>query len=96
MAKRASKSNNDNLDFKNPHFIEENHYDPTELRVKLEESEGEAAMNRTVAKVDELMAFCNELTARLKATATARRQLLEATLREALSGQRERQREVLR
>jgi type I restriction enzyme S subunit len=42
--------------------------------------------HRIVAKVDELMALCDELTAGLTATATTRRQLLEATIQEALEG----------
>ncbi len=40
---------------------------------------------RIVAKVDELMALCDELESRQKATATTRRQLLEATLSEAIA-----------
>lgn len=40
--------------------------------------------HRIVAKVDELMALCGELEARLTTTATTHRQLLEATLSEAL------------
>jgi type I restriction enzyme S subunit len=43
-----------------------------------------AEQHRIVGKVDELMALCDELEARLTTTATARRQLLEATLHEAL------------
>jgi len=39
--------------------------------------------------VDELMMLCDELEARIKGTTTARRQLLEATLHEALYGQHE-------
>ena len=35
-----------NLDFKNPHTVEENHGDPVELLVKLDESEAEAARLR--------------------------------------------------
>lgn len=42
--------------------------------------------NRIVAKVDELMALCDELDARLAATASTRHQLLEATLHESLAG----------
>jgi type I restriction enzyme S subunit len=45
-----------------------------------------AEQHRIVGKVDELMALCDELEARITATATNRRQLLEATLVEALSG----------
>ena len=41
--------------------------------------------HRIVAKVDELMALCDELESRQKATATTRRQLLEATLSEAIA-----------
>jgi type I restriction enzyme S subunit len=41
--------------------------------------------HRIVAKVDELMALCDELEARLTITATTRRQLLEATIHEALT-----------
>jgi type I restriction enzyme, S subunit len=44
-----------------------------------------AEQHRIVAKVDELIALCNELEAGLKTTATIRSQLLEATLRDALS-----------
>jgi type I restriction enzyme S subunit len=40
--------------------------------------------HRIVAKVDELMAICDKLETRITATATTRRQLLEATLHEAL------------
>ena len=49
--------------------------------------------HRIVAKVDELMALCDELEARITTTATTRRQLLEATLVEALSGHCELQQE---
>jgi type I restriction enzyme S subunit len=42
--------------------------------------------HRVVMKVDELMALCDELETRLTITATARRQLLEATLHETLEG----------
>lgn len=45
-----------------------------------------AEQHRIVAKVDELMALCDELESRLITTATTRRQLLEATLAEALEG----------
>jgi type I restriction enzyme, S subunit len=45
-----------------------------------------AEQHRIVAKVDELMALCDELETRLTTTATTRRQLLEATLQEALEG----------
>ena len=48
-----------------------------------------AEQHRIVAKVDELMALCDELEARLNNTTTARRQLLEAALHEALYGQHE-------
>ena len=44
-----------------------------------------AEQHRIVAKVDELMALCDELESRLTATANARRQLLEATLAEAFA-----------
>lgn len=43
-----------------------------------------AEQHRIVAKVDELMALCDELEARLNTTSTTRHQLLEATLHEAL------------
>ncbi len=43
-----------------------------------------AEQRRIVAKVDELMALCDELEAGLTTTATGRLQLLEATLQEAL------------
>jgi type I restriction enzyme S subunit len=46
-----------------------------------------AEQRRIVAKVDEHIALCDELQAQLTTTATTRRQLLEATLHEALSGQ---------
>ncbi len=46
-----------------------------------------AEQHRIVVKVDELMALCDELEARLTTTATARRQLLEATLHDALGGE---------
>ena len=52
-----------------------------------------AEQHRIVVKVDELMALCDELEARLTTTVTARRQLLEATLVEALSGHCELQQE---
>jgi type I restriction enzyme, S subunit len=45
-----------------------------------------AEQQRIVARVDELMALCDELEARLTTIAKTRRQLLEATLREALAG----------
>jgi type I restriction enzyme S subunit len=54
-----------------------------------------AEQQRIVAKVDELMALCDELEIRITATATTRRQLLESTLAEALSGQRDLQQEQL-
>ena len=44
-----------------------------------------AEQHRIVAKADELMALCDELDARLTTTATTRRQLLEATLAEAIA-----------
>ena len=44
-----------------------------------------AEQHRIVAKVDELMAICDELESRLSTTATTRRQLLEATLSEAIA-----------
>jgi type I restriction enzyme S subunit len=43
--------------------------------------------HRIVKKADELMTLCDELEARLDNTTTARRQLVEATLHEALFGQ---------
>jgi type I restriction enzyme S subunit len=43
-----------------------------------------ASRRRIVAKVNELMALCDELEAQITTTATTRRQLLEATLHEAL------------
>jgi len=43
-----------------------------------------AEQYRIVAKVDELMALCDQMEDRLTTTATARRQLLEATLSEAI------------
>ena len=43
-----------------------------------------AEQHRIVAKVDELMALCDEVEARITTTATTRRQLLEATIHEAL------------
>lgn len=43
-----------------------------------------AEQHRIVAKVDELMSLCDELETQLTTTATARRQLLETTLNEAL------------
>jgi type I restriction enzyme S subunit len=41
--------------------------------------------HRIVTKVDELMALCNELEARITATLTTRRKLLEVTLHEAIN-----------
>jgi type I restriction enzyme S subunit len=43
-----------------------------------------AEQHRIVAKVNELMALCDELEAQLTTTATTRRQLLEATLQDAV------------
>lgn len=43
-----------------------------------------AEQHQIVAKVDELMALCDELETHLTTTAATRRQLLEATLQEAL------------
>ena len=43
-----------------------------------------AEQHRIVAKVNELMALCDELEARVTTTAATRRQLLEATLHEAV------------
>jgi type I restriction enzyme M protein len=40
------KARNYNLDFKNPHTVEENHGDPAELLAKLKESESETARLR--------------------------------------------------
>jgi type I restriction enzyme S subunit len=53
-----------------------------------------AEQHRIVAKVDELMALCDEMESRLTINATTRRQLLEATLQEALSRQHSLHREV--
>ncbi len=53
-----------------------------------------AEQQRIVAKVGELMALCDELETKLTSTLTARRQLLEATLQEALSRQHSLHREV--
>jgi type I restriction enzyme S subunit len=44
-----------------------------------------AEQHQIVAKVDELMALCDKLETRLTTTATTRRQLLEATLSEAIA-----------
>jgi type I restriction enzyme S subunit len=44
-----------------------------------------AEQHRIVAKVDELMALCDELGARVTTTAATRRQLLEATFTEAIA-----------
>ena len=43
-----------------------------------------AEQHRIVAKVDELMALCDELEVRITATSNTRRQLLEATIHNAL------------
>jgi type I restriction enzyme S subunit len=51
--------------------------------------------NRTVAKVDELLALCDQLEAQLTTTQTESRRLLEATLAEARSGNGEILQEVL-
>jgi type I restriction enzyme M protein len=40
------KARNYNLDFKNPHTVEEDHGDPAELLAKLEKSEAETAKLR--------------------------------------------------
>jgi type I restriction enzyme S subunit len=45
-----------------------------------------AEQERIVAKVDELMALCDETESRLTTTTTTRRQLLEVSLHEALNG----------
>lgn len=44
-----------------------------------------AEQHRIVAKVDELMALCDDIESRINNTATTRRQLLEASLSEALA-----------
>lgn len=44
-----------------------------------------AEQHRIVAKVGELMAMCDELETQLTFTTATRRQLLEATLQEALA-----------
>jgi len=44
-----------------------------------------AEQHRIVAKVDELMALCDELEARITETSNTRRQFLEATLSEAIA-----------
>jgi type I restriction enzyme S subunit len=44
-----------------------------------------AEQQRIVAKVDELMALCDQMEARFTTAATARRQLLEATISEAMA-----------
>lgn len=44
-----------------------------------------AEQHRILTKIDELMALCDEFEAHLHTTATARQQLLEATLHEALT-----------
>jgi type I restriction enzyme M protein len=49
------KARNYNLDFKNPHTVEENHGDPAELLAKLKESEAETARLR-----DQLKAILEE------------------------------------
>ena len=48
-----------------------------------------AEQHRIVAKVDELMALCDALEAQLTTAANTSRQLLEATLHEALNTPRE-------
>lgn len=48
-----------------------------------------AEQRRIVAKVDELMALCDELEAHLTTAATTRARLLDATLHEALNGARD-------
>ena len=44
-----------------------------------------AEQHRIVAKVDELMALCDQLEARITETSNTRRRLLEATISEALA-----------
>ena len=44
-----------------------------------------AEQHRIIAKVDELFEVCDELEAQLTSVASARRSLLEASLRDALS-----------
>lgn len=48
-----------------------------------------AEQHRIVAKVEELIALCNELESRLATTVTTRHELLEATLHEALTEHQE-------
>jgi len=48
-----------------------------------------AEQHRIVAKVDALMALCDQLETALTTTATTRSRLLEALLHEALTGQSE-------
>lgn len=43
-----------------------------------------AEQHRIVAKVEELMALCDDLEARLTATSATRRQFMESSLNEAL------------
>jgi type I restriction enzyme S subunit len=42
--------------------------------------------HRIAAKVDELMALCDELESRITVNSTSRRQLLEAAIEETLNG----------
>ena len=47
-----------------------------------------AEQHHVVAKVDELMALCDQMEAQLTTTETDSRRLLDALLREALNGSR--------
>lgn len=59
----------------------------TQVREQVHFTKGRITeQKRIVAKVDELMALCDELETHLTETTTTRRQLLEATLAEALVG----------
>jgi len=52
-----------------------------------------AEQHRIVAKVDELMALCDQLEQQLSQAGQQRRRLLEAVLAEALDGRLDRQEE---
>ncbi len=54
--------------------------------IRLTLLEGLTEQQRIVAKVDELMALCDQLEAQFTTTQTESRPLLEAVLQEALAG----------
>jgi len=66
-------------------LIYRTNYTPRSLRCRLIPFPPLAEQKRIVAKVDELMALCDQLEAQLATTQTDSRRLLEAVLHEALA-----------